>query len=232
MASIHAEIQNIIKMGKVEEGVEQSVQRKETLQNILSILDNTSEGKQKTKIQEICKIDEPNTSAVMDSESMEKTVELKVIVEDADNDLNVKEKAKIAVSSDEFSSSDSSVRNIQSDISKLIEKDVTDSGAKGPKKSVSLKITTCAQLDTSVEESLGYDTESVNDLVIDERNNETVVLDVINEVVDTVVQKQENELVDSGVPLDDCASDDLSCTPPCSQIPRRDPYASKRFVFV
>ena len=159
---------------------------------------------------------------------MEKTVEL--IVEDADNDLNVEEKAKKAVSSDEFSSSDSSIRNIQSDISKLIEKDVTDSGAKGTKKSVSLKITTCAQLDTSVEESLGYDTESVNDLV--ERNNETVVLDVVNEVVDTVVQKQENELVDSGVPLDDCASDDLSCTSPCSQIPRRDPYASKRFVFV
>ena len=217
MASIHAEVQNIIKMGKVEEGVEQSVQRKETLQNILSMLNNTSEGKQKTKIQEILKIDEPNTSVVMDSESMEKkTVELKVIVEDADNDLNVKEKAKKAVSSDEFSSSDSSVRNIQSDLSKLIEKDVTDSGAKGTKKSVSLKITTCAQLDTSVKESLGYDTESVNDLVIDERNNETVVLDVVNEVVDTVVQKP----------------DDLSCTPPCSQIPRRDPYASKRFVFV
>ena len=79
---------------------------------------------------------------------------------------------------------------------------------------------------------MGYDTESVNDLVIDERNNETVVLDVVNEVVDTVVQKQENELADSGAPLDDFAPDDLSCTPPCSQIPRRDPYASKRFVFV
>ena len=94
MASIHAEAQNIMKMGKVEEGVEQSVQRKETLQNILPMLDNTSEGKQKTKIQEIRKIDEPNRSAVMHSESMEKTVELKVIVEDADNDFNVKEKAK------------------------------------------------------------------------------------------------------------------------------------------
>ena len=168
----------------------------------------------------------------MDSESMEKTVELKIIVEDADNDLNIKEKAKKAVSSDEFSSSDCSVRNIQSDISTLIEKDVTDSDAKGTKKSVSFEITTCSQLDKSVKESLGYDTESVNDLVIDEGNNETVVLDVVNEVVDTVVQKQEIELVDSGVPLDDCASDDLSCTPPCSQMPRRNPYASKRFVFV
>ena len=78
MASIHAEVQNIIKMGKVEEGVEQSVQRKETLQNILSMLDNTSEGKQKTKIQEIHKIDQPNTSAVMDSESMEKLLNLKL----------------------------------------------------------------------------------------------------------------------------------------------------------
>ena len=57
------------------------------------MLDNKSGGKQKTKIQEICKVDKPNTSVVMDSESMEKTVELKVLVEDADNDLNVKEKA-------------------------------------------------------------------------------------------------------------------------------------------
>ena len=114
----------------------------------------------------------------------------------------------------------------------MIEKDVTNSDAKGTKKSVSFEITTCAQLDKSVKESLGYDTESVNDLVIDEGNNETVVLDVVNEVVGTVVQKQEIELADSGVTLDDCASDDLSCTPPCSQMLRRDPYASKRFVFV
>ena len=49
---------------------------------------------------------------------------------------------------------------------------------------------------------MGYDTESVNDLVIDGGNNETVVLDVVNEVVDTVVQKQVNELADSGIPLD------------------------------
>ena len=139
---------------------------------------------------------------------------------------------KKAVFSDEFSSTDSSVRNIQSDISKLIEKDVTDSGAKGTKKSVSFEITIHAQLDKSVKESLGYDTESVNDLVIDEGNNETVVLDIVNEVVDTVVEKQEIELVDPGVPLDDCASDDLSCTPLCSQMLRRDPYASQRFVFV
>ena len=57
-------------MGKVEEGIEQNVQRKETLQNILSMLDNTSEGKQKTKVQEIHKIDETNASEVMDSESI------------------------------------------------------------------------------------------------------------------------------------------------------------------
>ena len=87
-------------------------------------------------------------------------------------------------------------------------------------------MSSCAQLDTSVEEHLGDDTLSVNDLVIDEKNDDTVVVDVLNEIVETVV-----EAVDSGDPVDDCPSDELSCTPPCSQIPRKDPYTSKRFIF-
>ena len=162
---------------------------------------------------------------------LKKLLELKVLVEDTDDDLNVKEKAKKAVSSDKFSSSDSLVKNIQNDISKLIEKDVEDSGAKGTKKSVSFEISTCVQLDKSIEEGLGDDTLSVNDLVIDEGKDDTVVVDVVHVIVDTVVQQQENEAVDSGVPVADCLSDELSCTPPCSQMLRRDPYASKRFVF-
>ena len=194
------------------------------------MLDSKS-GQQKTENQEICKIDKPNTSAVVDSESTEKTVELKVLVEDTDDDLNVTEKAKKTVSSDKFSSSDSSAKNIQNDISKLIEKDVEDSGAKGTKNSVSFEISTCVQLDKSVEEGLGDDTLSVNDLVIDEGKDDTVVVDVVHEIVDTVVQQQENEVVDSGVLVADCPSDELSCTPPCSQRLRRDPYASKRFIF-
>ena len=80
----------------------------------------------------------------MGSNFTEKTVELKVLVEDTDNDLNVKEQAKKAVSSDEFNSSDCSLKNIQNDISKLIEKNVEDSGAKGTKKSVTFKISTCS----------------------------------------------------------------------------------------
>ena len=89
-----------------------------------------------------------------------------------------------------------------------------DSGAKGTKKSVTFEISTYAQLDKSVNEGLGDDTLSVNDLVIDE-GNDTVVVDVVNEIV---------------VPVDDCPSEELSCTPPCSQMLRRDPYASKRFI--
>ena len=79
-----------------------------------------------------------------------------------------------------------------------------------------------AQLDKSVNEGLGDDTLSVNDLVIDEGNDDTVVVDVVNEIV---------EAVDSGVPVDDCPSEELSCTPPCFQMPRRYPYTSKRFIF-
>ena len=53
---------------------------------------------------------------------------------------------------------------------------------------------------------------------------------IVNEIIDTVVS-QENEGVDSGVHVDDCPSDEMSFTPPCSQMPRRDPYASQRFIF-
>ena len=95
---------------------------------------------------------------------------------------------------------------------------------------VTFETSTCAQLDKSVEEDLGDDTFPVNDLVIDEGKADTVVVDVVNEIADTVVQ-QENETVDSGVPVDDCPSDELSCMPPCSQMPRRDSYASQRFIF-
>ena len=37
MASIHAEVQSMIEKGNIEEIVEQTVQRKETLENILSM---------------------------------------------------------------------------------------------------------------------------------------------------------------------------------------------------
>ena len=197
MASIRADVQSMIEKGNIEESVEQTVQRKETLENILSMLNNQSKGEEKTKNRDIHKIDKPNTNSVVDSNLTEKTVKLKVLVEDTDDDLNVKEQAKKTVFSDEFSASDCSLKNIQYDISKLIEKDVEDSGAKGTKKSVTFDMSACAQLDTSVEECLGDDTLSVNDLVIDKKNDDTVVVDVLNEIVETVV-----EAVDSGDPVD------------------------------
>ena len=84
----------LIEKGNIEESVEQTVQRKETLENILSMLNNQRKGEEKTKNQDIRKIDKPNTSAVVDSNLTEKTVKLKVLVEDTDDDLNVKEQAK------------------------------------------------------------------------------------------------------------------------------------------
>ena len=73
VASICSEVESMMQKSTIEESVEQTVQRKETLQKILSMLDSKSEGQQKTENQEIY-IDEPNTSAVVDSESTEKTV--------------------------------------------------------------------------------------------------------------------------------------------------------------
>ena len=90
------------------------------------------------------------------------------------------------------------MKNIQQDISKLIE---TDSGAKGAKKSVSFKISTCAQLDRSVEEEIADDTVSVHSHVIDEGSCDNIVKEVVNEIVETVVE-QKNEAVDAGVHVD------------------------------
>ena len=122
--------------------------------------------------------------------------------------------------------------NLHDDISKLIEKDVEHSSSKDAKKCVTFHITTCAQLDKSVDEAVvtGDDTLSLNDLVIDKTKTDEIVGDVVTQIIDTV-GSQENEAVESGVPVDECPSDELSCTPPCSQIPRRDPYAKQRFIF-
>ena len=87
-------------------------------------------------------------------------------------------------------------------------------------------------MDQSAEEvdveTAGDDTLSVNDLVIDD--SAEIVDNIVNEIVDTVVA-QENEAVHSGIHVDDCPSDEMSYTPPCSQMPRRDPYTRQRFIF-
>ena len=224
MESICVAAENMIKDGK---GIEECVQRKETLENILAILNPKSEGDENIETKEICKIDEAKTSEVVDCKVTGKAVALKVIIVNPKDVFNVNKEIKQEDCSDEFSSTDSLLKNIQEDISKLIN--VDNSNSKAVKKSVSFEISTCAQLDKSAEEEAGEtvedDTLSVNDLVIDD--SAEVVDNLVNEIVDTVVA-QENEVVDSGVPPDDLPSDEMSCTPPCSQIPRRDPYTRQR----
>ena len=224
---IHAEAENMIKDGK---GIDECVSRKETLENILAITSPKSEGDKNIETKDIHKIDEPKTSEVVDCEVTEKTVELKVIVDDTEDDLNVNKEIKIEDCSDEFSSSDSLLKNTQEDISRLI--DVENNSSKAAKKSVSFEISTCVQLDQSAEEeaveTAGDDTLSVNDLVIDDSTG--IVDNIVNEINDTVVA-QENEVVDSGVHVEDCPSDDMSCTPLCSQMQRRDPDMRQRFIF-
>ena len=224
MESIRVAVENMITDGK---GMEECVQRKETLENILAILNPKSEGDENIETKEIRKIDEAKTSEVVDCEVKGKAVALKVITDNPEDVFNVNKEIKQEDCSDEFSSTDSSLKNIQEDISKLLN--VDNNNSKAVKKSVSFEISTCAQLGKSAEEEAGEtvedDTLSVNDLVIDD--SAEVVDNLVNEIVDTVVA-QENEVVDSGVPLDDLPSDEMSCTPPCSQIPRRDPYERQR----
>ena len=125
-------------------------------------------------------MDKPSTSNVVVSEVKEEAVKLTVLVDDEDDDVNIEEEIKNEDCSDEFSSTDSSaknVKNIQESISKLIDTDVGDSGAKAAMKSVTFDISTCAQLDKSVEEQgageAADDTSSVDDLVIDLNQGQT-----------------------------------------------------------
>ena len=163
MAFIRAEVEDMIKQGK---GVEDSSQRKQTLQNILAMLGATNGDEKKLEKHDIHKMNKPNTSNVMVSEVKEEAV----LVDDEDDDVNIEEEIKNEDCSDELSSTDSSVKNIQESISKLIDTYVGDSGAKAAMKSVTFDISTYTQLDKSVEEEgAGED-----DLVIDLNQGQTV----------------------------------------------------------
>ena len=70
-----------------------------------------------------------------------------MVVEDDDDDSNKKEEVTKTDSTGEFSSSDILIKYLQDGISKFIETDIADSGAKGAKKSVSFEMCTCVQLD-------------------------------------------------------------------------------------
>ena len=181
MAFIRAEVEDVIR-----QGVEESLQRKQTLENILAMLGPANAGEQKIEKDDIHKMDKPNTSNVMVSEVTEETVELKVLVDDEDDDVNVEEEIKKEDCSDELSSTDSSVKNIQESISKLIDTDVADSGAKAATKSVTFEISICAQLDKSVEEEgageAADDTLLVDDLVIELSQGQTVQ-SIVHDVV-------------------------------------------------
>ena len=75
MASICAEVENMIKEGK---GVEECVQRKETLKNILAILDPKNEGGENIENKEIHKIDEPKQVMLWILNQQKKLLNLKL----------------------------------------------------------------------------------------------------------------------------------------------------------
>ena len=107
MESIQVAVENMIKDGK---GIEECVQRKETLENILAILNPKSEGDENIETKEIRKIDEAKTSEVVDCEVTGKAVALKVIIENPEDVFNVNKEIKQEDCSDEFSSTDSSLK--------------------------------------------------------------------------------------------------------------------------
>ena len=126
MESIRVAVENMIKDGK---GIEECVQRKETLENILAILNTKSEGDENIETKEIRKIDDAKTSEVVDCEVTGKAVALKVIIDNPEDVFNVNKEIKQENCSDEFSSTDSLLKNIQEDISKLIDVDNNNSKA-------------------------------------------------------------------------------------------------------
>ena len=117
--------------------------------------------------------------------------------------------------SDEFNSdSTSSTKN---QISEVIQK--LDADEEKGKTVTFSDNPTCIDTMVQLHQTLD-DTVSVNELVIDESKKEVTdtgkeddtVTEIINDIVDTVVTNL------------DCSSEELTSTPPCSQMPRVDPY--------
>ena len=76
--------------------------------------------------------------------------------------------------------------------------------------------------DTSCADKLVIDDNQVLDYSLPVTNTgqdiEKVVSDVVGDLLDNVLAEVEED------------GEELSCTPPCSQIPREDPYARRREV--
>ena len=223
MFVLRKQVEVMIAEGK---SVDESETKIETLKNILAML-QASRGSSK--------VDENIRKKDENMETSEKTDKAIAVAkkgetmhqdtEDNTDSINVINKYEKVIlkmdveSSDKFNSDESVKENIKSIITNL---DDTKMEKEQIAKTVSFAqtpgcIDTMAQLDDMllIDESHSENAPPVTDTGQSEMN---VVKGVLNELVDKVVDSQDCQADD----------DDLSSTPPCSQMPRIDPYACQK----
>ena len=215
MFVLHKQVEVMITEGK---SVDESETKIETLKNILAML-QALQGSSKVD-ENIHKKDENTETSEKTSKAIAVAKEGETMHQDTEdntdsiNVINKYEKVILKMdveSSDEFNSDESVQENIKSIITNL---DDTKMEKEQIAKTVSFAqtpscIDTMTQLDDTllIDES---DSENAPPVTDTGQSEMTVVKGVLNELVDKVVDSQDCQADD----------DDLSSTPPCSQMPR------------
>ena len=209
MAEIRKEVEQMIKEGKSDA---KSLSRIKTIKDILTMLDALG-------IHKLNKKGDEKQTECANKDNEIKDMEGSDIVTETCQNVLLQVKIEEIESSDEFTS-DSGMKK---DINMLIEKLVSDSGYS--KKVSFTEKPTCIDTMTQLDETLD-DTVSVENLVIDETlTNSPNKVPVTDTGQDDEVTSVVNDLVDSVMNSEQ--SDDISGTPPCSQMPRVDSYARR-----
>lgn len=255
MSSLRMQVESMIKQGKTDAD---SIHKINTLKSILTMLDKPEDKcktdekhETKRKLSEIdqdLKHDEQINSDL--SKGEEKSSDLK-----ADEESKQDEKINSDLTQDEklsgeYIKTENVILKIQVDETYSSDESTNDLTVKEKtntlnenvelekqKKKVSIietasSIETMAQLDESLHDIDTDDTSCVETLVIDDNQ----VLDYSLPVGDTgqdiekVVAGVVGDLLDNVLAEIEAGGEELSCTPPCSQIPREDPYTRRREV--
>ena len=224
MENLEKQVEDMIREGKTDAD---SQARIETLKGILRMLQAPKVPLKDDK--DIRKIDEKDGSIKTEDKFIVSSQEVTEVSKDNTNFINVIKKDENVTlkvqfeSSDEFNSDDYNVTKAVESINTNLHKSKEETEktvkqvtfAESVQTAESACLYTIAQLDDTFE--LQIDETEVTDTG---QQDKVVIESVVNELIDAVVNEEDHGTGD--------AADDLSSTPPCSQMPRINPYSHKK----
>ena len=205
MAELEKQVELMLQSGQTDADCEH---KRDTLKDILKMLQTS----------EVRKIDEnKNTENKPEKEDKEEHQEKQISNIQEQTEVVLKVQVDDIETSDEFNSdSTSSTKN---QISEVIQKLDADEG-KGKTKTVTFSDNpTCIDMMVQLHQMLD-DTVSVNEIVIDESKKEVTDTGKEDDTFTEII----NDIMDMVVTNLNCSNEELTSTPPCSQMPRVDPY--------